>query len=380
MKIVLTTTSFLPRVGGKELALHHLAEALGDRGHQVTLQCRAVPGTTAPVGRAYRVRRFGPSTWGGGRSHIGEVVALGQLVSLRLSTGWDVLNAHGAVACGLHTSLARRFPGGPFVVTVHGGDVRAAGGAGSAVARVLREADLVVAKSQSMRSAVLELGVAPERVVCIANGIALETFTYPPERDHTRDAYGLPREAVVFVSVGRNHPIKDFPTVVKGIALARRANPDLHYVVVGRDAAPLRELARQLGVGEAVHVVGELPHHEVVRLLGAADVFVNSSLSEGSPNSTLEALASGLPCVITDAPGNRDVDAPGALTVVGTTDPEALAQAFGLLAGDSALRATAGEAARAAVAACDWDVVAERYERAYAAAAQTAIRRRKGGR
>lgn len=288
-----------------------------------------------------------------------------------------MLNAHGATACGLHTRAAQRLLGAPLVVTVHGGDVQVAGGTDHAVGATLRAADRVVAKSPSMRDAVLRLGVAPEHVECISNGIALSAVADADERAAVRRAHGLPGAAVVAVSVGRNHPVKDFPTVIEALALARPSAPDLHYVLVGRDSDPLREHARRLGVDDAVHLLGELPHQDVLRLLAAADLFVNSSLSEGSPNATLEALAAGLPCVITEAPGNRDVAAPGALFPVAVSDPAGLARELMRVSGDQALRSRAGDAARRAVAECGWPLVAASYERAYAAAATTAAERKR---
>jgi glycosyltransferase involved in cell wall biosynthesis len=381
VNIVLTTTSFLPRVGGKELALHHLAEALGGRGHDVTVQCRALPDTQAPMGTRYSVVRYGPRTWGGGRSKVGEAIALGQLAVHKATAGLDVLNAHGAVACGLHTVAAQRLLGAPLVVTVHGGDVQPAGGADQrAVGATLRAADRVVAKSPSMLAAALELGVAPERIECIANGIAPAAVIEPDGRDRVRRYHSLPADAVIAVSVGRNYPVKGFPTAVEALALARQTAPDLHYVHVGRDADALREQARRLGVEDAVHLLGELPHREVLRLLAAADLFVNSSLSEGSPNATLEALAAGLPCVITEAPGNRDVEAPGALFPVPVSDAGALAGELIRLCGDHELRLTAGRAARDAVSGCGWGSVAASYEQAYAAAARAAATRRRRAR
>jgi len=186
----------------------------------------------------------------------------------------------------------------------------------SAVTRVLRKADLVVAKSQSMRSAVLELGVAPKRVCVHRQRHRPGDVHLPSGARITRGtAYGLPREAVVFVSVGRQIIRSRLPDGRQSIALARRGNPDLHYVVRRARRPPLCASSHDSWDRRCRSLWSAAAASTRSCAYWARDVFVNSSLFGGSPNFHLEALASGLPCVITTHRANRDVDAPGALTV-----------------------------------------------------------------
>ncbi len=109
------------------------------------------------------------------------------------------------------------------------------------------------------------------------------------------------------VTVGRLIAIKDQATLVR--AFARAGHRDDRLVIVGQ--GPLREelqgLARDLGLGDQVELRGLMPREEVYRLLAAADLFVSPSRGEGLPLSVLEAMAAGLPVVLSDIAPHREI-------------------------------------------------------------------------
>jgi glycosyltransferase involved in cell wall biosynthesis len=82
---------------------------------------------------------------------------------------------------------------------------------------------------------------------------------------------------------------------------------NLHYIIVGRGrlAENLKKLSKQLGLEERVHIAG---FQENVRLFyGMADIYVQPSLREGLSVSLMEAMAEGLPCIVSDIRGNIDL-------------------------------------------------------------------------
>ena len=156
------------------------------------------------------------------------------------------------------------------------------------------------------------------------------------------------------LSTGRLHWAKDLDTALAAIRLLVARGLDVHYHVIGdgpeRDR--LRFAIADLGLAGRVTLHGAKPAAEVRAALGAADLFVLSSVSEGVSNAALEALAMELPVVTTDAGGMpeaiRDrVDG----RVVPRRDPAALAGAIAELLGDPAGRLALGRAGRARVEA-----------------------------
>ncbi len=108
--------------------------------------------------------------------------------------------------------------------------------------------------------------------------------------------------------------------------------------------------AERLGVAGSVHLLGERGADEVHRLLAAADLFVLPSRAEGISNALLEAMATGLPMVASDIPGNRDVVSDGGDgLLVAAGGGEALSAALGRLLDEPAQRAALGAAARRTV-------------------------------
>ena len=140
---------------------------------------------------------------------------------------------------------------------------------------------------------VVAQGVAPERVFILPNGVDVERFRPPAdgERDAVRARYGLPAEGVLAVFVGRFVPKKGFDR-----ALAATSD-DYTIVFVGGD--PPAEAA---GDTRAIFL-GQLSRDDLAEVYRACDLFLLPSESEGFPLTAQEAMASGLPIVITDDPG-----------------------------------------------------------------------------
>jgi len=145
-------------------------------------------------------------------------------------------------------------------------------------------------------------------------------------------------------------------------ALASLRDPacaDWRLVLVGD--GPERSALTALAVREGVadRVVFEGFQTDPVRFMARASVFVLPSRFEGMPNALLEAMAAGLPVVVSDAsPGPLEMVDPGVHgLVVPSENVEALAEALGRLMVDSELRERLGRAARQRLRSLDWDVV-----------------------
>ena len=190
-------------------------------------------------------------------------------------------------------------------------------------------ADAVVAVSKGVAESVRRpLGVDAGRVHTIYNPIPVDSIRRLAQSEVTHPWFGDGQPPVA-LSVGREAPSKDFPTLVEAFGLARR-EVDSRLVILGRLSAPyrarLKSLARGLGVAGDLGFVDfdENPY----RYMRRAGLLALSSRSEGLPTVILEALACGTPVVSTDAPhGPREIlGGWGELPPVG--DAPALARAL----------------------------------------------------
>ena len=151
-------------------------------------------------------------------------------------------------------------------------------------------------------------------------------------RHEARQALGLPDDAFIVGNVGRLHPDKDQATLIRGFAKALPALPEGSLLAIlgkGRLEQDLKELANELGIGDQVKLLGQVP--EARRFFRAFDVFALSSDHEPFGMVLLEAMAAGVPLLATACGGAIEVvEGVGILFPLG--DAERLAQGLQHLA------------------------------------------------
>jgi glycosyltransferase involved in cell wall biosynthesis len=179
-------------------------------------------------------------------------------------------------------------------------------------------------------------GVAP-KVRLIPNGIPLQEFETAPPADLPR----LANAARKLLFVGRMEPPKDHATLLRALAEV----PDAQLLLVGDGPArrALEELARKLGVAARVRFLGR--RDDVPQLLKASDVYVHSSGFEGFGMAVCEAMAAGLPVVVSNVSGLAQLVS-GAGVLFPGGDHEALARELRALLASPERRAALGAAAR----------------------------------
>ena len=138
----------------------------------------------------------------------------------------------------------------------------------------------------------------------------------PGSREAARRALGLSGDPLL-LWVGHLNENKDPLTVLAGVSEAARELPQLQLWCCFGTAPLLRRVQRHVRADPAlrgrVHLLGRVPHERVRQLMHAADVFVLGSHREGSGYSLIEALACGLPPVVTDIPSFRALTGAGAV-------------------------------------------------------------------
>lgn len=134
----------------------------------------------------------------------------------------------------------------------------------------------------------------------------------------------------------------------------------------GKERPALEHLARTLGIEERVLFVGEVPHEHIPMFLAGGDLFAYASQSETQGLVTLEALAAGLPAVVVDAPGNRDIVENGTSGIVTAPSATALAEGLQRLVADAALRTRYAAGARTRAQAFSVEHMAAQMETLYA--------------
>lgn len=136
-------------------------------------------------------------------------------------------------------------------------------------------------------------------------GVNLEVFNnVVVDRRQKLSELGIPENASVGIVVGDLNDNKNVETIIKAVA---QANDGFHVMIcgVGPKKDSLSQLASGLNIAHRVHLLGF--RRDVKELLKVSDIYLFASKREGLPRSTMEAMASGLPCIVSDIRGNRDL-------------------------------------------------------------------------
>lgn len=172
-----------------------------------------------------------------------------------------------------------------------------------AAAGLSRFADLIVVNSWAGREHHVAQGFQPSRMAVVPNGIDTEMFR-PDEaaRRRVRSEWGVAAEELLVGHVGRLDPMKDHPVLLGAASRVVAQHPGVRFVCVGNGPEPYRRelaaLARELGMEARLVWAGE--RGDMPAVYSALDLLVSSSCGEGFPNVVGEAMACGVPCVVTD--------------------------------------------------------------------------------
>ena len=204
--------------------------------------------------------------------------------------------------------------------------------------------NLIIVNSRGGLDALLRKGFLREKIVVVHNGFDINTFR--PDlaaRSRMRAEFGLNPETLLIGLPARLDPGEgpsNFSARRRG--LATRKN-NVRFICLGGGGseaytAKLREMARSLGVADRMIWAGD--RTDMSAALNALEISTLCSVSEGFPNTVGEAMACGVPCVVTDV-GDARLLCGDTGIVVPKSDPAALAEAWARLS-DPALRARLG--------------------------------------
>ncbi len=268
--------------------------------------------------------------------------------------------------------------GTPYVITAHGGlppelgrlavkrlyDVLVG-------RRLLSHACRLHALTEIEREQYAALGLSPQRIALIPNGIDKAAFDFEVDTIAFRQHHGIPDKAPVVGYVGRLNRIKGLDFLIEAFADVLRHRPEIVLLLAGPDdgARPALEAqAARLGLGKAVRFSGML---EGPKALAAAyrvsTVYVLPSRYETFPTTVLEALLNATPCIITERCGlAAPLAEAGAAYVVPFGDVAALAEAILRVLGDpQAARAQAERGRHYVAEHFDWEAVVEQWIQTY---------------
>lgn len=201
----------------------------------------------------------------------------------------------------------------PFVVTIRGVEALYPGERGGRkflLDWLLKKANAVVALSSELAGLCQGIGVAPERISVVLNGIDTEKFRLVETKD-SRARIGLDLDKKIIISVGSLIERKGHHEIIKLLPQLKDKFQFDFYILgdvnpEGDFSKKIQSLIEQLDI-KNVHLVGNVDHSQLIDWYNAADLFVLATRGEGCPNVVMESLACGTPVVVTNVGAVTDL-------------------------------------------------------------------------
>jgi glycosyltransferase involved in cell wall biosynthesis len=266
----------------------------------------------------------------------------------------DLLISGGGLLYGFYSALSNSTP---FVLFIWGSEVLVAPKFPPfrlMVKFTLKKAEAVVVDSDVQERACIALGCDPKKIAKFPwvdlQPILSRVNTSRERRnvDKLREEIGLKQGGPVIVSTRWHRPIYNVECLVQAIPYVIKEVPTAHFLILGRGSLTetLKKTVATMGVSPHVKFLGEVPFSEMPSYLKLADIYVSTSLSDGSSASLLEAMACKLPVIVTNTAGNREWVTDGSTGLLfPTKDSKALAEKIVRLSKDEALRSALAEKA-----------------------------------
>ncbi|MBD5505024.1 MAG: glycosyltransferase family 4 protein [Lachnospiraceae bacterium] len=314
MKILVVSHEFPPIGGGGANACYHLTKGLADRGHQVTVvtaNYRHMPARESIQG----VQLIRVSSLRKHREHCSFKEMLSYLwkalqVTLRMQKkeNYDVCLVFFGIPSGPIGYVLKKIYKLPYIIRFGGGDIPGTQERfaiiykllGPAIKAIWRNADALVANSQGLKDRAQDF-YAKKDFDIICNGVNTDIF-YPSDKEKTGEF------CILFVS--RLIERKGLQFIIPELGkIQEKVNRNIRLIIVGN--GPYREelekLVKECGIEKFVRFEGQKNRDELLLYYQSADVFILPSMWEGMPNVVLEAMACGLPIVMTPCEGSKEL-------------------------------------------------------------------------
>jgi len=244
----------------------------------------------------------------------------------------QILHSHSAGIYGLVSSLLKFHP---FILTAWGSDVLISSNnyIRKKITRfILNRADLITTDGYNAQEVMIKkLGVEKNKIRFIQFGVDIKKFFLEENSRKIND----------LISLRSLEPVYNIETLIKAVNIIKKKIDSIKCVIVGNgsEEEKLKKLAKKLNLEKNINFLGKIEHYNLPKILNISKIYISTSLSDsGLSMSTAEAMASGLPVVISDFGDNKKwVKDNENGFVVSVKNPKALAEKIVHLLGNSNL-------------------------------------------
>jgi glycosyltransferase involved in cell wall biosynthesis len=318
MNILVINYEYPPIGGGGGVLCKDISEGIAAKGHRITVVTSHY-GSLQKNENLHGVNIFRVPVLMRKKQTVASMTSMISFVPMciwkvkQLMEGntFDLINTHFAIPSGPAGQYISRKYGIPNVLTILGGDIIDPSKflsphntflLNQTVRKMLFGADRVVAESTDIKRNAQKYYAFDRQVDIVPLGI------YPnvhPEKN--RQALGLPSDQFIFVTIGRLVKRKNLEDLLHIFKEVQKTDPSILLVIGdGPEKDKIESLAKQLGIENAVRLLGRVSDEEKFQYLAASDVYLSTAIHEGFGIVFLEAMECGLPVISYDRGGQTD--------------------------------------------------------------------------
>lgn len=217
------------------------------------------------------------------------------------------IHVHWAIPTGVIGAMVNLLWGKPLIVTIHGSDLRLAMERQGVLRRlfvfVCKRANHLSCVSEIQKKEMEAVGFREKDITVIPMGVDQEFIEARKRRNDK------PKNQSFTILSNRNLlPIYNLSLLIQSIPLVLKEEPQTRFLIAGNglEREKIEKEVRDLNVDKSVQFLGSVPHEEMSGLLTKADIYVSTSLYDGTSVSLLEAMAAGVFPIVTDITSNRE--------------------------------------------------------------------------
>lgn len=219
---------------------------------------------------------------------------------------FDLIDAHYFYPDGIAAVMLAEKLKKPVVITARGSDINLLARYEKPRSKIIwaaNKANALVTVCQSLKTSLVSLGIDSQKINVLRNGVDLDKFSLPINRNTLRKELNL--EGKVLLSVGNLIELKGHYLIIN----AMKKLPEFKLLIIGggEDRLELEQLINSSGLNDRVTMVGTVDHFKLKGYYGAVDALVLASSREGWPNVLLEAMACGCPVLATNVGGVPEI-------------------------------------------------------------------------
>jgi glycosyltransferase involved in cell wall biosynthesis len=218
-----------------------------------------------------------------------------------------LIHAHWVIPTGLIGVLVGAFIKIPLIVTIHGSDYRIIRMKPFILRKIFlyvcEKARHIICVSEVLRRNIEELGIQAEKISVSPMGVDDHFFRPLINREANRI-----EQFITILSNRQLQPVYNLSLLIRAIPIVLEAEPNARFIIagIGSEREKLEQRVKDLNISSNVQFLGWVTHEEMPMLLSEADIYVSTSLDDGTSISLLEAMVSGAFPVVTDIPSNRE--------------------------------------------------------------------------